>query len=381
MVWSNPNGVFSADTTSRYKNIGFYGRLLPTYAFTSRKPTGPTDRVEIPFNFSFTHRVTLVNSGTAWCAAPVCMGFLQVDIARTLAYADLINSLDSLDDGPRWQYEFKDQSSIGSTSGGAGWARAGVFPACCYVLRPSTGSVVGWFWSAFNIDGYYGFIYNFGGVPTTDYVAVKSAFSTVEFTWGFSSAASCVEPTYLQDVVIASGDVVVVEYWAVGIFNPHSASYAITSPAHLTGIMSIGGGTDYRTPPNMEMGSILEASATYNTTMPLGENETSITLPISVPFGAAGAANLITVTPMTGPVLRLGFDNPVGITGPTITGPVDGLGVTGVTAHSTTEIDLACAIRPDHPDGDADNATLIPPIGEADPLGPPVPTGVGATVI
>ena len=55
--------------------------------------------------------------------------------------------------------------------------------------------------------------------------------------------------------------------------------------------------------------------------------------------------------------------------------------MTGVTQINTTQIDLACAIRPDHPDGDADNATLIPPIGEADPLGPPVPTGVGATVI
>ena len=91
--------------------------------------------------------------------------------------------------------------------------------------------------------------------------------------------------------------------------------------------------------------------------------------------------NLTDVSPGAGPHISLTFDNAVGITGPTIGAAADGLGVTGATQISATQIDLACAIRPDHPDGDADNATLIPPIGEADPLGPPVPTGVGAVQI
>jgi hypothetical protein len=99
------------------------------------------------------------------------------------------------------------------------------------------------------------------------------------------------------------------------------------------------------------------------------------------PGNTLASPNLTAVSPGTGPHISLTFDNPVGITGPTIGGPSDGLGVTGVSAISTTQIDLACAIRPDHPDGDANNATLVPPIGEADPLGPPVPTGVGATII
>ena len=93
------------------------------------------------------------------------------------------------------------------------------------------------------------------------------------------------------------------------------------------------------------------------------------------------APNLTAVTPGAGPHLSLTFDAQVGITGPTIGSPADRLGVTGVTAISTTQIDLACAIRPDHPDGSADNSTLVPPVGEADILGPPVPTGIGATVI
>jgi hypothetical protein len=90
---------------------------------------------------------------------------------------------------------------------------------------------------------------------------------------------------------------------------------------------------------------------------------------------------LTAVDPGVGPHLSLTFDNPVGITGPTIGGPSDGLGVTGVTQISTTQIDLACAIRPDHPTGQADTHTLAPPIGEADNLGPPIPTGIGAIVI
>jgi DNA-binding beta-propeller fold protein YncE len=97
--------------------------------------------------------------------------------------------------------------------------------------------------------------------------------------------------------------------------------------------------------------------------------------------GGVPPANLTAVDPGAGPHISLTFDNPVGITGPTIGGPSDGLGVTGVTQISTTQIDLACAIRPDHPTGQADTHTLAPPIGEADNLGPPIPTGIGAIVI
>jgi hypothetical protein len=96
---------------------------------------------------------------------------------------------------------------------------------------------------------------------------------------------------------------------------------------------------------------------------------------------AVAAPSILAVYPTTGPGIRLTFDNPVGIIGPTIGGPVDGLGVTGVLQIDTTHIQLECAIRPDHPDGDAETATLAPPIGEADNLGPPIPTGIGAIII
>lgn len=97
-------------------------------------------------------------------------------------------------------------------------------------------------------------------------------------------------------------------------------------------------------------------------------------------FDAAGA-NLTSVDPGTGPHISLTFDTDVGLTGPTIGPASSGLGVTGVTAISATQIDLACALRPDAPVGEADATVLTPPVGEADTLGPPVPTGVGATVL
>ena len=96
---------------------------------------------------------------------------------------------------------------------------------------------------------------------------------------------------------------------------------------------------------------------------------------------AAAVPNLTAVTPGTGPRISLTFDNPVTATAPTIGGASSGLGVTGVTEISATQIDLACAIRPDAPVGEADTTTLTPPVGEADNLGPPVPVGVGATVL
>jgi hypothetical protein len=57
-----------------------------------------------------------------------------------------------------------------------------------------------------------------------------------------------------------------------------------------------------------------------------------------------GAANLIAIAPGTGPHLSLTFNNPVGITGPTIGSAVDNLGVSGATQVSPTEIDLVCNI-------------------------------------
>jgi hypothetical protein len=87
------------------------------------------------------------------------------------------------------------------------------------------------------------------------------------------------------------------------------------------------------------------------------------------------------VDPGVGPHITLTFNSSVAATAPTIGAATDGVGVTGVTQVSTTVVDLNLAIRPDHPVGQADTSTLVPPLGSAENLGPHVPTGVGAIVI
>jgi hypothetical protein len=144
------------------------------------------------------------------------------------------------------------------------------------------------------------------------------------------------------------------------------------------GRMAIGGGTDV-TLITSKAAVTTEATPIHNTFVDL-PGLSDVTFPTAAIL-PAGGANLVDVSPGTGPHLSLTFDGPVGITGPTIGAAADGLGVTGATQISATQIDLACAIRPDHPDGDAETATLAPPIGEADNLGPPIPTGIGAIII
>jgi hypothetical protein len=184
-----------------------------------------------------------------------------------------------------------------------------------------------------------------------------------------------------QTVAALAGDVLVVEYHMIG----HVLPFGTPTSGHLTFSMAIGGGTD-ATPEgtrtvNGSNDYWNEATPIHNTFIDL-PTLSSITFPTGVPSPAYGPPpSLINVSPGTGPRLSLTFDGPVGIIGPTIAGPMDGLGVTGATQILPAQIDLACVIRPDHPDGDADNATLVPPIGEADPIGPPIPTGVGAVTI
>ena len=63
--------------------------------------------------------------------------------------------------------------------------------------------------------------------------------------------------------------------------------------------------------------------------------------------------NLTAVAPGAGPRISLTFDNPVGITGPTLGPASSGLGVTGATQIDATHIDLATDYPPVHPLGEA----------------------------
>lgn len=67
--------------------------------------------------------------------------------------------------------------------------------------------------------------------------------------------------------------------------------------------------------------------------------------------------NLTSVTPRAGKGLGLAFDNPVGMAGPTIGSPVDGIGVPTVTQSDDTHIDIDIDVPPVHPLGEAAEST------------------------
>ena len=77
--------------------------------------------------------------------------------------------------------------------------------------------------------------------------------------------------------------------------------------------------------------------------------QTSCEVPAPVP-------NLIQVNPRAGKGLGLVFDAEVGMTGPTLGAPVDGIGLPpgGVTQSDTTHIDVDIDIPPTHPLGQAE---------------------------
>jgi hypothetical protein len=98
-------------------------------------------------------------------------------------------------------------------------------------------------------------------------------------------------------------------------------------------------------------------------------------------YDGSSIPELTNVDPGTGPHLTLTFSSAVDALATDIGSAADGVGVTGVTQMSSVVVDLNLAVRPDHPSGEGEATTLTPPLGEADNLGPPVPTGIGATVI
>jgi hypothetical protein len=247
----------------------------------------------------------------------------------------------------------------------SGSAGVGIFIPFVYVWRPSTQSVVGYLW-----DGYTS-TSSFANIQYSQFNAMYNSNSAVFEQWTGWPAAST--GFYTNSTVAAqAGDFLVVEVW--------SAGYSGTGPV---------AGQEYNYSANWKVGGPIQ---NYNTSSSAAgsdnfctfayQDETKWVGGVSVGgMDAPTTVNLVSVTPKATQILELGFDARVGITGPTIGAATDGVGVTGVTQVSTTVVDLNLAIRPDHPVGQADTSTLVPPLGSAENLGPHVPTGVGAIVI
>jgi hypothetical protein len=346
------------------------GRMLPCFPITTTKPTSAA--TIITWNIA----TTLKNypSGTTYhmVATPVALGMTRITADTTVNSDDFIPPAATTG---QWSVEFWSDNDLG----GAIRYYGQIQPNVCYIWRPSTAALVGFVWCGMSENGAaeyarwgqnQGYWYDTTGYPST-YIYTGSMTSFGRGSAGVNSKQ--INDAYRGSVNALADDVIVFEFW-------HLANRAGVTPltGNMYGRMAIGGGTDV-TLITSKAAVTTEATPIHNTFVDL-PGLSDVTFPTAAIL-PAGGANLVDVSPGTGPHLSLTFDGPVGITGPTIGAAADGLGVTGATQISATQIDLACAIRPDHPDGDAETATLAPPIGEADNLGPPIPTGIGAIII
>ena len=378
---SNAGNYMDSGGIWRFFCLPGAGRNLPVFPFTTTKP-GVGERTTISINQAQS-LVTRPAGGTTYYSlhTPACIGAMEITSALTVNPNDWMPVSGGTG---QWSFQFRNENWLG---GVLYEAALSLTPAVAYIWRPSTATMVGVLWDTLAqqapaANGCWGVTnsnsYETSADWSTKWVYARAGNNVWRGAYNIAPWWNSGTYTAWASVAVQAGDVMCVEYW----FFSWRANVSFGSGNRFS--MSIGGGTDAGMTTTFNRNAPTENDGTspiHNTFIDL-PSLSPATFPTDVPSPAYGPpANLIAVDPGVGPHLSLTFDNSVGIIGPTIGPASDGLGVTGATAISTTQIDLACAIRPDHPDGDADNATLIPPIGEADPLGPPVPTGVGAVQI
>lgn len=358
-VWSQTtnNGI--------YYYVGYIGttRTLPHIPFTTTKPTSSQTLISgMPLIWRDPDAPTR-GWGAAtrywwYTAAPIAISPLVLNADP--ATVDPLAWVDS--GGPYMPWSW---SIVANSNPKSAYYAGAVRPAIAYVWRPSTQTVLGVLWNILPIGLWHNLASN-RITSETGGVLYHRAQSYVNYS-------DIVGPS----VNIQSGDMIIFEWWA---FNIYEAIPSVPGTVIMDESLCAGGGTDAANNTAVAW----EATGTLVHNSLVQPNLDGYTVGGTSPSsgGALGPpANLITVTPRTGPTLRLGFDNPVGITGPTIGAATAGVGCTGATQIAAATIDLALAIRPDQPSGDADYPGFAAPVAEADVMGPPVVTGAGAKVI
>jgi hypothetical protein len=269
----------------------------------------------------------------------------------------------------------------------------GICPWLAYVLRPSTGAIVGWLYSqswkgpAGGTGSVPSVDIGTGQIPATPYKNSVDQPSNYDTTWNV---------TGMQD-----GDLIVWEWWHYFRKQPGGVAAAYPARAwrdHVSvefggglsgqpltynggGAPTTNGVPDYASAQGCNLAAMsgiepVEFTPTYLIRASPG------TTGIELEFIDGTPERTMTTVEPYGTGLRLVFGDEVILATPVDVGtPYNGIGVLGVTDTSTTVKQVALATRPDHPTGQADTHTLAPPIGEADNLGPPIPTGIGAVVI
>jgi hypothetical protein len=375
--WGPPpynGGVPAFDGWYHYNQIVGAGRNLPVFPFVTAQPTGSAVAVDwdIP--------VTLVKNPAGntlnTLATPTLLGVFGLAANLTVNATDFIPGTNNPVQG-QWSYEWYPNNDLSYE-----YARRNfenqytLIPGVAYVWRPSTASLVGFLWCSLSQFGpgypVWGmapsmqFSTQYQGLTANDPDPAPGSYLWVnggaDFRRSAFNAGGQIITGYHQNVAALAGDVVVVEFWKINIHDVYSSNYLI---GNMRGRQTIGGGTD----PTMINGRntqsagynyAFETTPTHNTFVDL-PTLSPLTFPTEIPTPTYGppapAPNLIEINPRAGKGLGLVFDGPVGMTGPTIGGPVDGIGVPTATQTDTTHIDIDIDIPPVHPLGEATDVT------------------------
>jgi hypothetical protein len=364
-IQSFPFGRVEVNTDNDRRGLFQAGNVMRQFAIGLRVPT-TGQALQIPFGpWACPNHVTQINAGSLIVYAPIFMAVGKYTTAGTLGAYDLIGDWGNSPYGShKWGLSYLDQSYNVNTGGQTkeSGQSSGVIPGLCYIWRPGVG-IIGFNFSAFSYPA------NSSGP------ARWSVQNYWQEHWGMDSYWVCygaygprqMEVNHLAAVDYLPGDYLVVEYFFGGIFSAGSASYSVGT-GYIKGIVQIGGGTNFGPPNSMAQGQQVASNPSYNTQISLvWSTSTEPGFVTPSPAYPATTPSLITVDPRAGRIIRLGFDNPVGVIGPTIGPAVEGVDVTSVAAIDDTTIDLHLLTASQPP---------AAPIGAAtNELGPEAPSG------
>ncbi len=361
-IGSFPYGTYSKNASDEFKAVVNTDRELPQFAITSRVPVA-TQQAQVAYEYGpISHNVTQLSTGVVRAAMPIAMGVGVFASGGAITGTGMIQDWSSYPTGPsRWGMSFRNLSVNVNTLGATLNARnGGVWPGFIYIWRPSTMTAVGYVASAYS---YSANSWTPGLVTSQNWNEYWSG-ENYWVCWGGYGVRSFEYNHLLDTTTWLAGDMLIVEYWAGAVFDCGNAG-ASPGACYMRGIGQIGGGTNNTT--GSERSNLNISVATYNTQIPLGGTYTGA---VNIPVQGENAAvvpNLITVDPRASRIIRLGFDNPVGVIGPTIGPAVEGIDVTSVAAIDDTTIDLHLVTASQPP---------AAPIGSAtNDTGPEAPSG------
>jgi hypothetical protein len=253
----------------------------------------------------------------------------------------------------------------GTFACGLAWERTGVIQMTrfymyipfVYIYRPSTGAVVGNL--AYPASGKLSTIFSDSGYFVPNNSGDSPGFVNTWRTLQMTNVFKATNYTLANVAGVQDGDYIVYEIWG-GCTGQRNNAGAFGLEIRL--FVGQGDVLKWEIPPRMASGMTAwdqgyGANAddrAYSKNSPPPSVTFFYLNDLVVPSGGAsigfpnvGAPVTLTdVSPGTGPRLSLTFDNPIGITGPTLGPASSGVAATGATQVDETHIDLDLAIAP-----------------------------------